>query len=173
MRPSILFVYCVLLTGSLFVSDSASAAKISSGHDPAADFSTYRTFAWRDGKPAEIAKAQGWIVSAVERELVARGLEKLDAGPDLYVMTFALVDKHTLDELADLTTWEFWTGVKSVRAADVGAGTLVVDLVDAHSEQIVWRGLATGAVSGNVEKNRKKIDKLVRKLFETLPGDRP
>lgn len=160
------FLACALL---VLASTAAPAAKFSAEHDATADFTRYRTVSWREGTPASISRAQDLIVSAIEDQLEERGLEIADADADLYVVSYALVDQHTLEDLADETRWEFWTGQRSVRATDLGVGTLVVDLVDAESEQVIWRGLVSGSVSGNVERNRNRIGKLVRKLFRRFP----
>ena len=86
--------------------------------------------------------------------------------PDLYVMTHTLVDLHTIEQLADPTYWEFITGVRSVNAYDLGGGTLVIDLVDASSGQVIWRAVSAASVSGPLDKNLKKLDKLIHKMLK-------
>ena len=159
-------VACAVL---LTASTSVLANKIAAEQDPSADFSAYRTVAWGEGTPASIARGEAWLVEAIETELRERGLVFVEQDPDLYVVSHALADEHSLEELADETRWEFWTGVRSVRAVDLGVGTLVVDLVDVESERVVWRGLASGAVSAYVDKNRKRVERMIRKLFRRCP----
>jgi hypothetical protein len=43
---------------------------------------------------------------------------------------------------------------------------LVVDVWDAKSENLVFRGTATDTVDANPEKMEKKINKAIEKLFE-------
>lgn len=50
-------------------------------------------------------------------------------------------------------------------------GTLVVDMVDARSKTIVWRGTATKEVDlkASPEKREKNINKAAEKLFKNYP----
>ena len=137
--------------------------------DGEADFSSFRTYAWQEGTEARRASAQSTIMAAVEQELAGKGLTPADSGPDLYVATWVLVDRHTLAELSKPDQWEYWTGVSSVDAYQVGAGTLIIDLVDAETGGIVWRSLETGNVRGSTNRLRKRLSKLVRKMFRSYP----
>ena len=47
--------------------------------------------------------------------------------------------------------------------------TLVVELADTKNKQVVWRGSATDTVTDNSDKNIKKLDKAVDKLFKQYP----
>jgi hypothetical protein len=115
---------------------------------------------------------QELIIAAVDRELAARGLKKVDEGAPLRVLTHALFDKHTLEKLADPTYFKFWSGVNIVDPRTLKEGSLVVDLQDAGSERIVWRGLATATVDKTVKKLGRKIDKVVAKMFREFPPGR-
>ena len=144
-------------------------AEVDAKFSGAFDFSAYSTYAWHEGTPARRDVAERRIRSGVDRELAAAGLRRVDEGADVWVVTHVLVDRHTLDDLSDRDYWEFYTGVRSVDAFDVAAGTLVIDLVDAELERVVWRAAASDAVRGGMEANMKKIDKLIRKMFKRLP----
>ena len=123
--------------------------------DREAEFSRYTTYAWGEGTPARRPDVQDLIVAAVDRELAARGVRRVDGGAALNVITHALVDEHTLEKLADPTYFKFWSGVNIVDPSTLKVGSLVVDLQDAGSETIAWRGLATATVD---------------KTFKTVPG---
>ena len=49
-------------------------------------------------------------------------------------------------------------------------GVLAVDLIDAKANKLVWRATATDTVSDNPQKNEKKVNKAVAKMFEKYPG---
>jgi hypothetical protein len=137
--------------------------------DKSADFSGYRTYAWKEGTEARRDDAQATITAAVEQELAGKGLTPVESDPDLYVATYVLVDAHSLEELSKPGQWEYWTGVSSVDAYQVGAGTLIIDLVDAETGGVVWRSLATGTVRGAAKKIRKRLPKMVRKMLLDYP----
>jgi hypothetical protein len=52
---------------------------------------------------------------------------------------------------------------------DYQEGTLVVDLFDGKTKQIIWRGSAEGTLSDKAEKNEKNLDKGVAKMFKNFP----
>ena len=111
---------CALITASL--ATAAFAAKVSVEYDPTLDFKDYRTYQWKAGTPAKRPTAEDAIFNSVQRELTARGLARVDERPDLYVVTHALADTHSLKQLDDASYWEFVTGITSVNVYDLGAG---------------------------------------------------
>jgi hypothetical protein len=48
-------------------------------------------------------------------------------------------------------------------------GTLVVDLFDANTKKLVWRGSSSKSLSSKSDKNFKNLDKGVQKMFEHFP----
>ena len=52
---------------------------------------------------------------------------------------------------------------------DYKDGILVVDLFDAKTKQVIWRGSAEDMLSNNAEKNEKNLDKGVAKMFKDFP----
>ena len=48
-------------------------------------------------------------------------------------------------------------------------GTLVVDIFDAKSKRLVFRGTAQDELSDKAEKNIKKMNKASDKLFKDFP----
>jgi hypothetical protein len=106
----------------------------------------------------------------VTAAVAKRGLRQVEAQPDLLVRAHVLVDAHSLEELADESQWEFWTGVRNISAYDLGEGTLVIDFVESASGRIVWRGLTTEKLSRSAEAEYDRLPKIVRKLLERYPA---
>ena len=48
-------------------------------------------------------------------------------------------------------------------------GTLVVDLFDAKTKKLIWRGSASDALSDKSDKNIKNLNKGVQKMFDHFP----
>lgn len=48
-------------------------------------------------------------------------------------------------------------------------GTLVVDMFDTMSKKLIWRGSASDILAGKPEKDEKKLEKAVEKMFEHFP----
>lgn len=129
----------------------------------------YKSFAFLEGTPARRLHAQDRILAAIERELKARDFIRVFGEADVYVITHVLVDRHSLADLDEKDYFEYWSGIDSVDAFDLRAGTLVVDFVAGADDRTVWRGVASAPVKSSAEKNLKMIDKIVRKLFREFP----
>jgi hypothetical protein len=52
---------------------------------------------------------------------------------------------------------------------DYKEGTLVVDMYDSNTKQLIWRSSADEALSDKAEKNEKNLDKGIAKMFKTFP----
>ena len=50
---------------------------------------------------------------------------------------------------------------------EISVGTLLVDLVDAKSKQLVWRGIASGAVGVTI--SQEDMDDVAKRVFAGFP----
>lgn len=48
-------------------------------------------------------------------------------------------------------------------------GMLIVSMFERTSKQLIWRATSSSDLSGNPEKNTKKLDKDVQKMFKKFP----
>jgi len=48
-------------------------------------------------------------------------------------------------------------------------GQLVVDIYDASNAQLMWRGFVSDTVTDSTEKNERKLNDAVAKLFKRFP----
>jgi hypothetical protein len=63
----------------------------------------------------------------------------------------------------------FRDGSINISEQDYQAGTLVIDMYDAKTKQLLWRGTAGGTLSDKADKNEKKLEKAVAKMFKDFP----
>jgi hypothetical protein len=143
---------------------------------PDTDFSKYRTYRWVAVKDAtqvdQILDQQ--IKQAVDTQLASKSFTKKDSDPvDLYVGYQVAVNQEK--ELNAFGSpgwgWRFGGGMGSVTTTTVDEGTLVLDLYDPATKQLVWRGSATETVhqSGSPEKKQERLDKAMAKLLKKFP----
>ena len=154
---------------------STASASVDVGFDSSVDFSGYKTYAWGEGGwVAMKSMTEANIHKSVEQELKGKGFTKVESQPDLHVITYA---SGTSDQSMDAigfayvpNTWTAWFSAATT-SRTVTKGRLVVDLVDAKTGQLVWRGIATEnlGLDPNTQSTGKKVFKVVKKMFEEYP----
>jgi hypothetical protein len=146
-------------------------ADVKTGHDEKVDFGSYRTYSWREGTPAVNPEVQEWIVGAIDRELQAKGLSRVDDKADIHVSTVAYgeLDIAMRGNYVRLNRYDTY-GVITSHVVDQTIGNLIVDLIDPASDEPVWRGVAQEEFnSTKIHKAQKKIEKIVKKMFKDFP----
>ena len=145
---------------------------------PGADFGRYRTFGWQadadfsTGDPRldnnRIFRAR--IQTAVERELSPRGLERTALRPDLLIHVHARVEQRLERAAIDTTAANCEREECGPYAYE--AGTLLLDFVDARTNDVVWRGWAEGSLNGVIDNQdllEERVDQAVAKILARLP----
>jgi hypothetical protein len=141
------------------------------------DVHQYRTYSW--GPAHEQATGdprldnnrflQERIEAAVENNLNARGFEKTAAGAsDLLIRYYASVEQLVNADGADHP----YAVCENCRPFVFDAGTIVIDLIDARSRRLVWRGWAEGDIDGVVDNQawmEKRVDDAVARILGQLP----
>jgi len=150
----------------------AYAQKVNTDSDPAARFSDYKTYAWTTGTASPNPLGEQRIHDAVDRQLGAKGLSVNRERPDLIVATHVMSheEKEIVADGFAYGPWWYGGGVTTTRVNTYLQGTLVVDIYDAATKKMIWRGTATDTVSDKAAKNTKKISKALTKMFQRYPA---
>jgi hypothetical protein len=154
----------------------ALAQSVTYDFDRAANFSRFRTYAWTRGTEITDELNHARVVRSIESQLLAKGLTRVEASanPDVLVAYHASFDRN-LQINGYSSGWggPRFGGLRSGTATtqEVLTGTLVVDVLDASTRRIVWRGLASADidVDAKPEKRDKNINKAAQKLFKNYP----
>jgi hypothetical protein len=157
-------------TAGLLVSTAARAQDISYDYDKTANFAAHQTYAWVNGHPLGDEINDQRIMAAVERQLEAKGVRKAEAiaGADLLVTYHAVVSQDVRVEASRLgPRWA------SARAERVAVGALLVELTDARTHAVIWRGVASRDLNpkASPEQREKNINQAVEKLFKHYPPE--
>jgi hypothetical protein len=173
MKPIGRITICIVLI--LVALGTALAQQVKTDFDHHANFSQNKTYSWQEIKPAN-SLWDARIKDAVDAQLAAKGWSQVASGGDMAVV--AIATSHTERTLQTFYNgmgggWR-WRGFGGMGEAttteeDYKEGTLVVDLYDAKTKQLIWRGSAEETVSNSAEKNEKNLDKGVAKMFKKFP----
>lgn len=155
---------------------AALAQQVKTDFDRQANFSQYKTYSWQQIKPAN-SLWDARIKRAVDAQLAAKGWTQVDNGADVAVLAIATTrTERTLqtfyDGMGGGWRWRGFGGMGEATTTeqDFKEGTLLVDLYDAKTKQLIWRDSAQDTLSNNAEKNEKNLNKSVAKMFKEVPG---
>ena len=151
---------------------AGAGMKVKAEKDPEVDFGAYHTYAWEKGLKAAYENIQAVIEKNVERELAQVDLVKVDKDEaDLYAVSYAL-GEQLVGSLGGFYRQPDWAwGIITVESRMITRGTLVIDLVDARENKVVWRGVAQGNVT-NTEQAIRVIEQVTKKMFRKYPARR-
>jgi len=158
----------------VFALTAASLAQqVKTDYDRDANFSKYKTFSFEKIQTEDPLWVDR-IKSAVGASLTARGLSQVDSGGDISVVAVGMTKtQQRLDTFYNGFgggwRWGGRFGDATTTTETYQVGTLVVDLFDSNTKELLWRGSASGTVSNKSESNIKNLDKGVQKMFKNYP----
>ena len=167
----------VLMGVILLFAGKLSAGQVKTDYDRNAHFGQYKTYSWEKVKTQNPLDADR-IKSAVNASLGAKGWTMVDSGGDISVVAMEITkNQQTLNTFYDGFGggwgWRRFGGggfgEATTTTETYKVGTLVVDLFDTKTKELVWRGNASDTLSNNSDKNIKNMDKDVEKMFKQFP----
>jgi len=166
--------YAVAVLLVLLVTGAAVAQQTSVDYDRDADFSKYKKYAWAEGLPAQDPFNHKRIVEAIDAQLAAKGWTRVEASqnPDALVLYRGARTEQKQARVWGSGAgpgWRLAGGTAQVDLNTIQIGQLVVDIRDAATQKLIWRGRASDTRSDKPEKNEKKINKAAEKLFKNFP----
>lgn len=160
----------------------ATSMTVSSHVEHGLDLSRYRTFDWgpADALPTGDARLdknpffKDRVQGAVEKGLAARGFRLVSAGEhaDLLIHYHANISQRITVTHAN-STYGYCSQADCPRdLVEYEAGTLVLDVIDAQTNAMIWRGWAQNSVKDLLDKQdvmTKTIDEAVTRMLLRLP----
>ena len=183
---SILAVCCLLC-----LSVGCSSWNVSQDYDKEADFVSYKTFAWIEQPTMGVGSVKAAqqrnmlldkrLKAAVETQLRAKGFVEDTENPDILLAYYTGVD-----DKVDVSSYGYsypsyyggWGhygyggyGGGGVDVYHYKEGTVIVDLIDARTTQLAWRGSVSGVLETNPtpEKMDKNVNEAMAKMFSQYP----
>ena len=173
---------------------ACTSAKVGYDYDPGANFSAYRTYEWiadkqeaTGDKRVDNSQVDIRIRTAIGAQLRQKGyMTSTNKQPDFYVAYhLGLKDLST-----DTSTQYFSEGMAGkpfTQSADTRTlgkpqstvteieahitGSLLVDIIDAATKKLVWRGTAAGEVDPGLtsEERDERMRTIIREMFAHFP----
>jgi hypothetical protein len=165
-------------TGWLLVLPALAVAQdVKVDYDKAFNFSPVKTYSIKVGTTWGNDLSQRRVLTEFDEAIAAEGWKKVaDGQEDIQVILHgATQTKQSASTFySGMGGYGYrgfggGTGTASTVVSEYRVGTLVVDMFDAKSKNLVFRGTAEDEISDNPEKNAKKLDKASTKMFKDFP----
>jgi hypothetical protein len=145
------------------MSVAAGAQSVDVSYDRTVDFRALKTYALGDvtitGDPEPLMVQR--VLSAVDSQMAAIGFRKVEKDPDVLVAT----------QLWRGVSFPYWWS-KEYTEIDLlrpFAASVVLDMIDARTANVVFHGTAVGTVSLRASRNERKTYKAVAEIFDESP----
>ncbi|MEH6393908.1 DUF4136 domain-containing protein [Pseudoalteromonas sp.] len=156
-------------------------------YDKSVDFSNYKTFAWMP--QATLANAGNYQISplmeqrvreAVNTQLQAQGMSLVDlSAADVLLNYHASVDTKIDVDTFNVgygARWNYWGMGYNTQTTthEYDVGTLILDVVDRESNQLVWRGAREGRLQKkqSPEERNEAVREAVATILSGFPPEK-
>ena len=178
MRKTITAVALTLLSVPVF------AQEVKTDYDKAENFASIKTFAIKIGTTWGNPLGESRVLQEFDKAIVSKGWVKADeAKADALVLIHGATEvKKSLETFYTggayggygYGGWAGYgvgvgMGTSTTSMSEFTQGTLVVDIFDAKTKKLIFRGTATDELSDKVSKNIKKMEKASDKMFKNFP----
>jgi hypothetical protein len=151
-----------------------SAQSVQSDFDRSSDLSKLRTFTFA-GEVRNVNRQSSTdlmnderIMTALDRKLTASGYVRQDDRMADFKVVYTVASRNRF-ALREYNYGPFRFGGRDINVDRYTEGSLIVDIIDTRTNQVIWRGHASGAV--DLDSIDKKITKSVDKLVNQFVKD--
>jgi len=156
--------------GAMSTVAGCSTAKSYADWDRRVDFSSYHTFGFIHEHAIDAPELQTAFERAIAVELENLGMRNDPDDPELMIAVFGEMSsgkRITVWSYSYDPWWGPWGGI--IAPLSVDTGTLVLDMVDADSNRLVYRSVLSGILRDQPNKIVKRIFWAVDKLMAEFP----
>jgi Domain of unknown function (DUF4136) len=165
-----------VLAGSLLVLPVIVAAQdVDVDFDKAFDFTKVTTYSIKIGTSWGNDLSERRVLTEFDEAITAKGWKKVPENQANIVVLLhgATQTKHNATTFysgyGGYYRYGGGMGSATTMVSDYKVGTLVVDMFDAKTKNLVFRGRAEDEISDNPDKNTKKVEKAAQKMFKNFP----
>lgn len=163
------FALCAMLVG--IASTIAFGQQVSVNFNHSQSFSGYHSYAWGSNNANQVQDSIMAQVATqdVDTALQAKGWTKVteSQNPDVIVTANGGMKQQT-----SYSAWGMrgiGGGMGGITPEQNVIGTLIVDLYDAKTQSLIWRGIGQGTLGNNGTKNQQQLQKAITKMFQQWP----
>jgi hypothetical protein len=164
------YALCAML--ACLTSVVALGQTVSVNYNKSQNFSQYHTYAWATDNANQIQNSilAQQAKSDIDSAMQGKGLQLVQesANPDIILTASGGMKQET--SYSAMGMRGFGGGMGTITPEQNVIGTMIVDLYDAKTKSLVWRGIAQNTLSNNGNKNSQMVSKAVVKMFKQWPA---
>ena len=165
----------LLLLAALTAGAILLMADVKTDYSHSTNFAQFHSYSWIKVDAGNSLWADR-IQRDVNAALQAKGWTEVPSGGEAAVAAMgATHNQQTLNTFYDgIGGGWFWGGFgdeATTTVENTPVGTLVVDIFNASTKKLIWRSTAANTLSGNPEKNTKKLENTVNDMFRHFPPE--
>ena len=174
MRPVKTVGGVITLLGFVFaLAGIARAQDVKVDYDHAVDFSKYKTFSVQIKSAWASPFAEKRVLDEVVKTLTAKGWKQAaeDTADAAVMINGATETKRSATTFysGGGYRWAGGMGTATTNVSEFQVGSLIVDIFDAKTKELFWRGIGVDELSDKTDKNQKKIVNATQKMFKNFP----
>ena len=163
------YVLCAML--ACIASAVCLGQTVSVNHNRSQSFSQYHTYTWAGSNANQIQNSilAQQAKSDIDTAMQGKGLRMVSESenPDLILTASGGMKQQT--SYSAMGMRGFGGGMGTITPEQNVIGTMIVDLYDAKTKSLVWRGIAQNTLSNKGDKNSQIVSKAVQKMFKQWP----
>ena len=142
-------------------------------YDRTVDFTSLKTYSWLPlEEDIKNELVQQRIKHTVNSELESKGYKMVSENPDFLILAKVETKQEVWSSDGGPYGGGYYSrGSYASRSAEIRAGTLLLEFVDAKSKNPIWRGNASTSLSRSYspEKLDKLVSEVVQKILKEFP----
>ncbi len=174
------FLNIIVLMSLFLIASCSPRFAVNTDRDPAVNLRAFQTFMVKDdyepkgdfnpilNSPLNRDRIAGYINTALEN----RGYEMNQNQPDLIVRFYTSVKEK--QEVYNQGFNNFWFNPffpnNNTYTRNYEEGTLIVDILDAQTEELIWQGWAVGEIDYSSDRYKERLKAKVMQIFENFPS---
>lgn len=162
------------------------ALNVTTDYDRAVNFSAYKTFSLyylaTNKNVSELNEERIW--NSIRAEMIRKGYKENNADPDLVVNAVSVIkNKKYLSATSSsygyggaFRPYGYWGGgygtvaaTTTVRAHSYKDGSLMIDVIDARTNRMIWEGTGTAEFEKQPKNPEEVITNTVSKILASFP----
>lgn len=166
----------ITISGLLY--SCGPSSQVFTDYDKTADLKEYQTFGWLNRSPGEATNNPLYynelndkrIKTAVTAQLESRNYKYSD-NPEMLIHYHIIMNDKTIVRTDPYGYYygPYWMRTE-VNVYEYQEGTLIIDIMEADTNNLVWRGWVTSFLENrNLEKMDESIDRAIRMIFAEYP----